>query len=265
MSNKTIKILHGTARVLLSVTAVLCAVAMVVACVQIYQSGDRPFTPERISQAWRVVAIFVWLFVACVIGSSLIFWLFPAPEAKTKSKPSPHIRLAKVRERLSRKQYSEQLLAPLEKHGIFIKTMRASAVLVCLLSAVPPLFYLSDQSNFTSIDAQLNAQIIRGVVPALIAAVLALSFCGAVKLLSDISAERALVYAKAIMLLPAPAAEKKPVGKVGKEMPKYAIIVVQAAVLVVAVIMIVMGVLNGGMNDVLQKAIKICTECIGLG
>ena len=28
---------------------------------------------------------------------------------------------------------------------------------------------------------------------------------------------------------------------------------------------IIAGVLNGGMEDVLNKAINICTECIGLG
>ena len=32
-----------------------------------------------------------------------------------------------------------------------------------------------------------------------------------------------------------------------------------------AVVLVVLGVLNGGMNDVLVKAIHICTECIGLG
>ncbi|MGM9969592.1 MAG: CD1871A family CXXC motif-containing protein [Anaeroplasma sp.] len=33
----------------------------------------------------------------------------------------------------------------------------------------------------------------------------------------------------------------------------------------VAIIMIVVGMINGGANDVLQKAVNICTECIGLG
>ena len=32
-----------------------------------------------------------------------------------------------------------------------------------------------------------------------------------------------------------------------------------------AVALIVVGVLNGGVGDVLMKAINICTECIGLG
>ena len=38
-----------------------------------------------------------------------------------------------------------------------------------------------------------------------------------------------------------------------------------AAILVVGIVCIVLGVRNGGMADVLGKAIRICTECIGLG
>lgn len=33
----------------------------------------------------------------------------------------------------------------------------------------------------------------------------------------------------------------------------------------VAAVLVIMGVMNGGMRDVLIKAINICTECIGLG
>ena len=32
-----------------------------------------------------------------------------------------------------------------------------------------------------------------------------------------------------------------------------------------ALAMIAAGVLNGGMRDVLVKAINLCTECVGLG
>ena len=37
------------------------------------------------------------------------------------------------------------------------------------------------------------------------------------------------------------------------------------AILAVALVFIVVGIFNGSANDVLTKAIKICTECIGLG
>ena len=39
----------------------------------------------------------------------------------------------------------------------------------------------------------------------------------------------------------------------------------RAALLAAAAALILLGILNGGLNDVLVKAINICTECIGLG
>ena len=40
---------------------------------------------------------------------------------------------------------------------------------------------------------------------------------------------------------------------------------IRAALLAAAVAFIAAGILNGGMRDVLFKAINICTECVGLG
>ena len=54
----------------------------------------------------------------------------------------------------------------------------------------------------------------------------------------------------------------------GKKQPKShkkAIIAARISVLAVAVVLIVWGLINGGAEDVLSKAIAICTECIGLG
>ena len=41
--------------------------------------------------------------------------------------------------------------------------------------------------------------------------------------------------------------------------------IVRRVLLIAAVCFIVMGVFNGSMKDVLVKAIRICTECVGLG
>jgi hypothetical protein len=43
------------------------------------------------------------------------------------------------------------------------------------------------------------------------------------------------------------------------------LLVTRLSLVLVAVIFIALGIFNGGMADVLGKAIKICTECIGLG
>lgn len=265
MSDKTVSNVQRITGIVLSVLCLLCAVALVIACVCIYRSGDRPFTPESIGKAWGFVAIFVWLFVLCAAAAGIWHVCFPPQIVKQKGIVFPELRLAKVKARLGRKQYPDELLLPLVKHEIYLKSMRITAIAICMLSAAYPLIYLSNQDNFTSVGDLLNKQVTAAVLPALCYAAAALGYCYAVRLLSDISCERALIYAKAIMLLPAPAAEKKPEGKHTKALPRYAIIVARVALIAVAVLMIIFGIFNGGMNDVLQKAIKICTECIGLG
>ena len=265
MSDKTVQTLRRITSIALSVLAVICALALAIACVGIYRSGDRPFTPERIAQAWRSVAIFVWLFIAFTIGSGIFHLLCPPAVKRAKGTVFPEIRLAKIKARLARKQYDDQLLLPLTKQEAYVKILRISAVIVCILCAVYPLIYLNNPDHFTSIDAELNAQVVRAIIPSLCFTAIALAYCFTVKLLSDISYEKAIVYAKAIMLLPAPAADKKSQAKQETGLPGYTTFVLRIVLLLAAVTMIVLGILNGGMSDVLQKAIKICTECIGLG
>jgi len=42
-------------------------------------------------------------------------------------------------------------------------------------------------------------------------------------------------------------------------------VLVRRVLLVAAVCFVIMGIMNGSMKDVLVKAIRICTECVGLG
>ena len=49
------------------------------------------------------------------------------------------------------------------------------------------------------------------------------------------------------------------------EMPEKRKNILRAAFIVLAAALILLGITNGGLWDVLVKAINICTECIGLG
>lgn len=265
MSNKTIKVTRRILGVVLSVTSVVCALALMIACVCISLEGEHPFTPQSVKEAWNVTAIFVCLFLASAIAAGLWHVLFPTPSVKQRGLVFPELGLAKVKARLARKQYPDELLLPLFKQEKYVGSLRISAVVICLLCTIYSLCYLHNPDRFTSVGEQLNEQVLAAVIPVLCAAALALIYCLTVRILTDISCERAAVYAKSIMLLPAPSAPKRPMGKQKKELPKYAMIVARTALLITAVILIVFGIFNGGMQDVLQKAIKICTECIGLG
>lgn len=50
-----------------------------------------------------------------------------------------------------------------------------------------------------------------------------------------------------------------------KEMPDRRKNILRAALITLAALLILLGITNGGLWDVLVKAINICTECIGLG
>jgi hypothetical protein len=244
---------------------ILCALAFTLACVQICRSGDRPFTPESIASAWQNTAIFFYITIVLSLAAGVLHILYPAPAKKQNGTVSPKIRLAKIKARLARKQYADELLLPLIKHEVYLKSMRITAASVCILCAAYPLIYLNNLNNFTETGELLNAQILDAVIPTLCFTAAALLYCIITGILADISCEKAILYAKSIMLLPAPAAEKKPRGKQEKGLPDYTIFVLRSILLVTAVCLIVAGILNGSVNDVLQKAIKICTECIGLG
>lgn len=58
--------------------------------------------------------------------------------------------------------------------------------------------------------------------------------------------------------------EKKPEGK-NDGFPVYGPLWLRYALLCLAFVFTVLGILNGGLKDVLVKAVNICTECIGLG
>jgi len=47
--------------------------------------------------------------------------------------------------------------------------------------------------------------------------------------------------------------------------PKISLSVLRLCLAVAAVLLVLLGVANGGAGDVLIKAVNICTECIGLG
>ena len=41
--------------------------------------------------------------------------------------------------------------------------------------------------------------------------------------------------------------------------------ILQSTILILAIVLILLGIWNGGMGDVFDKGAAICTECVGLG
>ena len=132
------------------------------------------------------------------------------------------------------------------------------------LCMVPIVLYIANPAHFAESDAagleHMLAALVGHILPW---TVLAFACLTVSTLLRERSMQRETAAAserareeKAAGLAPAPKA-KTAAGK-GKNAAR-------AAILALAVIFIIAGIHNGGMKDVLIKAINICTECVGLG
>lgn len=122
--------------------------------------------------------------------------------------------------------------------------------------SVWPILYYCDPSHFSVTD--LSGDIIRAVLVALIPTVISLCLVYVCGLLERRSISREIAIYKEN-------GEKAGKAPVKKNMDPKVLGVVRGAVLAVSVILIILGVCNEGIADVLGKAIRICTECIGLG
>ena len=140
------------------------------------------------------------------------------------------------------------------------RRIRFFCLAVLLLCMGWGLAWLLNGNNFLSWDLErVMGELLLHILPPLLLGFAALLLAGR---LSDESRIREInVLRETVRERPSPAVRVplKDVPETGKR--RWT----RGALYVLASVLLVLGVLNGGLNDVLVKAINICTECIGLG
>ncbi|MCR4922912.1 MAG: hypothetical protein K5931_02755 [Lachnospiraceae bacterium] len=142
------------------------------------------------------------------------------------------------------------------------------AFFICM---IPIFLYVINPSHFAETDAAGLERVIGGLVAHILPwIVLALGFLMISTRLIEKSMEREREAAALRMKEEKekgvdPEAVKK-LPQVKGAMPEISHLKeIRMVFLAAALLFIVIGVFNGSMNDVLVKAVKVCTECIGLG
>jgi len=244
---------HHRNRILLWVTAafvVLLAALLILTCIDIYQSGEDPFTRERIALGIRRLSIPM---ILCVL-SAVIGGLFGAVPTE-KVRPVRQLRDLLARQNSKWDQADEDQKMQIRREWKLRKIWAWGAGLVITLLTVVPVIYFCDPSHFTI--ENLTADVLRGVLTAMIPGMLILAvFYGVDRVLAG-SMERELLIWKVV-----PGKAEAPAAP-GEN--RKVLWVLRVVLLAAAVAMIVLGIDNGGIAAVLGKAIRICTECIGLG
>ena len=259
-------------RIVLSVLLAITAVCFIVGACSIYFSTDRnPYTYESISSTFSYIAIPVFVTIFAVVGGAVLHIVLAQEKQSAKGFREKSAMVLTVESRLNFTEidgkYSLGISREKGMRRILFYTNMALYFVAFVFSAV----YSFIPANFTG---DYNASVVSLTYILLAAFCLPFALNVARIFIESRSLDRELVLAKAAMV------EMKDKGveysdvkttedsiffdflnKKEKQITLYTRIGVTAA----ALILIFIGVFGGGMADVLAKAIKICTECIGLG
>lgn len=277
MTDEKIRRLHGIYSIVTAALCILAGISLILACLSIYAGGEGVFSRESVWAAFLAILAPLLLFILALIGGAVLSFVLPLPSVKG----APSARVFFDRARVAHEwlldcadltRLGEKETAAIAKEGRLRRILTAGGTLAASVCAIPPLVYFLDFSNFPNKD--LTAEVMGALYVLLPCSALALYFLYIMSHLLALSYDRenallrSAVKAGAVRESERAANEKQTDGRLRAWLARHEkalILALRGGVLALSAAFIILGVDNGGMNDVLQKAIRICTECIGLG
>ncbi len=269
MTEKKAKTVRHVYKIVFSVlTAVVAALFIVQVC-RIY-FGVGSYTRKLVATYLNQIAVPFWLWIA-VIFIGFVLWEILPPEGKKKYGQDVRYTLYRLKKKLPVKAEGELLndAAVVARHDRILKIIWGICAAVCVIFAAAGLVYLFNFDNFPANN--LIPEMVNAVINVFPYVICAFALCIGASIYSGYSAKKVLPHMKRLVALgKAESPEYKGLEKVyykAVAAVESDIFVwsMRAACLIVGVTLVILGILNGGADDVLGKAINICTECIGLG
>lgn len=251
MTQDKIKKIHRLYGWILVAVLVIVGILMILSCLDIYNSGPRSYSAEAIALRFQRICIPVYLGIAGIVGGIALNLFLPLAPQRSKS-------LITAQENMLRMQQKVTVCPAKKEMRLRLVLKIITAVAFIALMVYPAIYYLLP-GRF-SIE-HLNSDVVRATMITLIPAIIGLALCGGCQLLVNASYRRETAIYKQALVDGHRAGKSVPAISKGCRCLPW----VQISLAAVAVILIVVGIFNGGAEDVLKKAIAICTECIGLG
>ncbi len=237
----------------LSVSALAAGLCLMAKCLSLYRSGS--FTPEKVAEAFGPIAPVIFLFLALALAGLALQPLLP------KDKITPEKNYPLILHRLQSTTDPSACPAALQKQLLTLHRRRgyvwAAQWVLLLVCAGLTLRYATDWDNFHL--EHINSSMVQAMTFMLPCMALPFAF--------GIFAawfRRSSIRQEIALLKTAPAEAKRPAPvDLAKEAGSRQW--VSCGVLVCAAALLICGFFLGGWQDVLTKAVNICTECVGLG
>lgn len=258
MTKQTTKRIRTVYGILLSIAILIAGLCLMTACVEIYLSGDRPFSAQSVAESFSGIALAVYLCLALIAGGFILDLVLPT-EKKKQSVQKQHILiLRKLHEKNDLRQCAEAAAIGAQQHSR--KLHFTISVVLLVLGAVVFLIYALNPGNYH--QTEINTSMAHAMYVLL--PCMAVPFGYAVF---------SAYYAKASMLKEIDLIKQAIAGgcpKMDAPLPvqtgkKNVTQLLRWALVCVGVAILIYGFFAGGTADVLTKAVNICTECVGLG
>lgn len=256
MSKKRVHMIY---KILLSIALIVMGACLIVACVGIYLSGDRPFSAEAVATAFGSIAIPVYLCLLLILGGFFLDGFAPQKQPKLTAVKQHAYALQKLKAKLDMELCSKEIRQKLT--ALKSKRQYASFAvwLIMLLSLTDFWDYALDPAHFDSVD--INGSMIAAAIPFGLSCLFVLLACIFFYYFNAKCDQKEIKLVK----------EAIAAGAVKTEVSVPAVKKISAAnivrftVLGIGIAIFVYGFITGGTADVLTKAVNICTECVGLG
>ena len=258
MKNDTIR---KIVRIALSVTLVVAGVCLMAACFTLYRTGgNEPYSAQRIAQYWKPIAIFVYLALAMVVVSFVVEAVLPAENKRRPVEKNYPLMLKKLHEKNDLSGCGDKnLVAAIEAEQKKRKLHQAITWALLAVGFVSMLCYGLNSQNVYSAQADaVTGKILRYAIVMLICFGVPFGYGVFCAYFQKASIRREW---ELMELVAAP--RNQPLQKTQKQYRWLAY--VPYVGIAVAVVLIVVGYLGDGQIGVLEKAIEICKECVGIG
>ena len=261
MSQEKLRKLHLIYGIVLSCIIIITGICFIVSCIDIYRSGMRPFTYESINSHFLAIVVPVILCIVGIIGG-MVLSFFPLERIKLKGIIDTGVILNKMSAKIDISKCDEDTRAKIQRERklrLLTNVFCIDAIIVC---TVISLIYALNKNNFPAND--INGEMVSAMLFILPCIIVGLGAIYATVLIGNASYARELSLVKKA-LATAKASNSGQWSVVSGQKNEKFLLGARLTILVLAITFIIIGMFNGGMADVLYKAINICTECIGLG
>ena len=253
MNDKKVRVIHTVCGCVISAALAVAAICLIFSALAIYKSGESPYTPESIGAEYAKIAVPLWIAIGAVLAGIILNIALPMPKSKAKALKDPFIRLRIMQKKLPADCNHDGIKRQRELRKVY----RVACAVLCAIAFMPAVVVLCNYELFTV--ENLTPALLRTVIALVIGAIISGVLLFVLSVIENKSAEREIEWTK-VALSEAPKSDEKPI-----ENNKNTAKIARFVLLGVACVLIVIGMTQDGFYDVLQKAIRICTECIGLG